>query len=302
VGSKTLSQGKKQFSPIILAGLLFLSMFPLLNVAGGGGGAGETSQWNAGTSSCVITAGNSQCSNSFTWPTPLSAVPCGGCSEATPTTATGGISDQTIIVSPIQENFWATGSDFGVAGRWVNMPAIQTEIFGDNGQHWLIEDWSKSSTADFVIDCPVASNNAAATLTVQYSTDTGATWNSIAASAININIGCAIGSPIDSGLANGGIFGTTFSIPAPAQITAVFLRIVGQNGGGIGDTPQFVYAYLLVNPSPVIIRFIFTASVSSSSATAILVIGKINVVQSSSTTVNWKMSAWICKTGGSGPC
>lgn len=275
-------------------------MFPLLNVAGGGGGAGETSQWNAGTSSCVIAIGNNQCTNTFTWPTPLAAAPCGGCSEVTLTTATGSVNDLTVVFAPIQENFFAIGGDFGVAGKWVNMPAAQTEIFGENSQHWIIVDWTQISTADFVISCPAASNSATATLTVQYSIDNGATWVSIAASTININTFCGLGSPMDSGFANGGTFGSTFSVPVK-QI-GVFLRLVGQNGGGIGDNPQFTYAYLNVYPASFTIKFIATVGIFGGTASQISVRAVISVVQTGSTTINWKMSAWICKTGGSGPC
>ena len=267
------------------------------------GGGGETTSWNAGTSSCAITAGSLSCTNTFTWPTPLAAIPCTGCSQAGATTATGGISDLTINYPPSQENFWATGNDFATAGRWVNMPAAQTEIFGDNSQHWLVEDWANAATADFVIDCPVASNTVGASLTVQYSTNQGGTWTSITASNIIIdNTICANLVPVDSGISNGGTWGSTFTIPAGAQASGVFLRIVGAGGGGVGDVPQFVYAYLLVYQPASSVKFFFNARIFLATATQIGVIGVINVPQSSSTTVNWKMSAWICITGGSGSC
>jgi len=295
-----LSQQKK-YAPSL--GLLFLAFFPIITVAGGGGGASETTQWNAGTDSCVITPPANSCSHAFTWPTPLSTAPCSGCFEASLGTVTGAVTDVTIDTF-VHQSFLDLGNDFATAGKWTNMPAAQTEIFGDlAGQHWLVENWVHATTADFVLNCPTASNSATATLTVQYSPDTSTTWISIPNAVVNIsNANCATGLPTDSGVQNFGVYGATFAIPTAAQIQGVFLRIIGQNGGGIGDVPDFVHAYVLVDYS-FTVKFQATVQVTGlETASVISVTAKINNLESTTTTVNWKMSAWTCKTGGSGPC
>src|SRR6266568_7805680 len=100
--------------------LMIIAISLVFTGAEASSGSGETTQWNAGTSSCTITAGNTQCSNLFTWtPTPLSAAPCSGCAEATPTSATGSINDQTIIGASVDSVFFSIGNDFGTAGKWL---------------------------------------------------------------------------------------------------------------------------------------------------------------------------------------
>jgi len=271
------------------------------------GTAGETTSWNAGTDSCTITAGATSCTKVTTWATPLAAAPCGGCSEAVATTSTGGISDQTILGGISSQYFFDEGNDF-VNGKWTNMPAAKTEIFGENGAHWLIEDWSNVASADFVVNCHVNSNTAGATLNMEYSTDFGATWASVGLS-VDINGFCGPNvyghdGPGDTCFtaSAGASFGCFTNIPAGAKVQGVFLRIVGNGGGGVGDVPDFTLAYVNVKSPDATIKFIFNVGVIITNPTQISVNARISVAQSSSTTISWKMSAWICKTGGSGPC
>jgi hypothetical protein len=299
------SQGNNQQfrQGILAAALIVMVIGGSLGLGTAGGSAGETSSWNAGTSSCVITAGNNQCSNTFTWPTPLSAAPCAGCGSVTLSTTTGGVSDQTIVApAPSHESFFDIGTDFSISGKWTNMPAIQTVIFGDGFcEHCIIVNWSNVVGVDFVIVCPTASTSVTAVLQVQYSADQGTTWNSIAGLSININTICGLGLPVDSCFSTTG---TTFGcyVTNPVQNDGIFLRIVGSGGGGIGDSPVFQTAYVLAKSASYTVKFLSTINIAGTTATTISVTAKINVLQISSTTVNWRMTAWICKTGGSGPC
>lgn len=285
--------------------IMFLaSMLPLTITGGTAASIGETTSWNAGTDSCTIAIGASSCSHTFTWPTPLSATPCPGCSEAALTTTSGSTSDQTVLGGQAKDAFF----ELGTPGQtWTNMPAAITEIFGDlSGQHRILVDWANALSADFVLNCPTASNSATSTLTVQFSTD-GVTWTSIAASTINISTAWCQGGvgqsvPIDSGIENLAAFGAQFTIPGGARLNGVFLRIVGQNGGGTGDSPNFTSAYLIVASNPSTVKFFSRIRITSTSATSIGIGADINVIQTGTTTVNWKMSAWICQAGGSGPC
>jgi len=282
----------------LLAVAVALSFSMLFSSSGGIAGSGESTSWNAAARSCTITAGNNQCTDAFTWPTPLSAAPCAGCSLAAVATSTGSTSDLTISANTRSIFFSLTS----VGQTWISMPAAQTEIFADTN-HELVEDWTAVTSLDFVVQCPTASTSATATLTIQYSIDQGATWNSIAGSVVNIDATlCGLGIPIDSCISTGGgFFGCYTSIPAPAQVAGVFLRIVGQNGGGIGDNPVFSEAYLLLTKTYTI-KFFASATLLGSTATVITVTAKINVIQTGTTTVNWHVEAWICKSGGSGPC
>jgi len=257
-------------------------------------GSGETTMWNAGADSCSIPAGSTTCVKLTTWPTPLAATPCSGCEEVSRFTVTGSQLDQTVI-STSTTVFFANGNTL-TGDTWPNMPAAQTELFGDaNGDHWRTVDWTSASQVAFAVNCITGSSSATAILQLQWSTDSGASWNNIA-NSINIQ---AANCPNGSILA--GSPTSYASIPASAQTVNVALRVIGQNGNGLGDNPQFTTMYAITQYSYTV-SFQATASLSSFTATTITVVAGITVKQPSPTGINWKMSAWICIAGGSGPC
>jgi len=291
-----LRDQKRSIAGILLLFIILVGDIITLGVSSHTPGAtsSETSTWNAGADGCTISAGSTSCVHLFTWPTPLAATPCSGCEEVSRFTVTGSQSDQTVR-STSTTIFFSTGNTL-TGDTWPSMPAAQTELFGDaNAEHWRTVDWTSASQVAFAVNCIVGSTSATATLQLQWSTDTGATWNNIATS-INVQAAnCPNGSIIN------GSPTAYASIPAAAQLANVALRIVGQNGGGLGDNPQFTTAYATTLFSYTVV-FQATASLSAFTASTITVIATITVKQASSTTVNWKMSAWICKAGGSGPC
>ena len=141
-----------------------------------------------------------------------------------------------MVISNPQVDFFALTS---IGQVWTGMPAAVTEIFGDNGQHWKAVDWTGVDNVAFAVNCITGSTSATAILQLQYSIDNGGTWNNIA-SSINIQ---AANCP--NGGATGGSPTAYVSVPANAQVNGVILRIVGQNGNGVGDNPAFTQAYVL---------------------------------------------------------
>jgi hypothetical protein len=133
-----------------------------------------------------------------------------------------------------------------VGQTWTSMPAGVTEIFGDQ-KHELWMDLTQSTSVLLETNCPTGSVSAGAYLTVQYSTD-GTTWNAI-------EIGTALRTLIDGGNLLGncqiGPFPAVSNNGVPVALVAgakakVFLRVVGANGGGLGDNPVFTEIHLLV--------------------------------------------------------
>src|SRR5437879_2269985 len=106
------------------------------------------------TGSVAVTFSPSYSSN----PT-LAIVPQSFSSSGVPTTAT--------IYSTL-------GFHSGTDLIWVNMPAADTEIYGDTlGDHRVSLNWVGAGTFRFGYNCPVNSNTIGAYLTIEYSTDGG---------------------------------------------------------------------------------------------------------------------------------
>ena len=134
---------------------------------------------------------------------------------------------------------------------WPNMPVATTEIFGDTGNHWISIDCSKcvgngGNTISWEVNCQLGSNSATALLRPQYSLDGGATWNELAAVATLLDIHVDnVSCPFVIG-ANLVVVAQGLAVNAISGNANVLIRIVGINGGGVGDNPIFNIASLTV--------------------------------------------------------
>lgn len=129
----------------------------------------------------------------------------------------------------------ATWSDYailsnGPAMTWTNMPAAQTEIFGDT-THRVEASLDSLNSARLSLTCTVASNTAGAYLKAQFSTNRGATWT-------DLNTNSFAHAIIDNTKCPGQV--TTGSFAVATDISAdLMFRVVGVGGGGVGDVPAF---------------------------------------------------------------
>lgn len=180
----------------------------------------------------------------------------------------------------------ASGSDYsllalGSTGQtWTSMPAVQTEIFGDVGQHQHTADLSLSVSVVFHVTCPLASNTAGAFLKPQYSIDTGVTWNDLAsvAGGLNLIIDGTEGVGLQHGACGGEAAQILGGIAAAAKTNPVWLKVVGSGGGGVGDNPNFTVISITAttgtigcSPSIVLLatKVTFTATCIANVATAV---------------------------------
>lgn len=126
---------------------------------------------------------------------------------------------------------------------WTNMPVAQTELFGyANGEDMIMVDLSNAVNIRFAVDCPVVSTSGASpSLQMQYSVDQGTTWTNIAGLLLYVD---GFTSPGCFNLPLVGIGATNYvtsyvTTPTGAKTASTLLRVVGVNGGGVGDNPQF---------------------------------------------------------------
>jgi hypothetical protein len=182
-----------------------------------------------GVATVTITGGTGGASAIVSYSPAFSSVPV---LHITPQTIFTGTSTVTIT----SHLSFQSGTDL----NWVNMPAADTEIYGDIlADHRVSVNWVGATTFRFGYNCPVNSNTVGAYLTVQYSTDGGILF---------FEVNSAQRAIIDGSVCpNGSGFGSTTysSIPQAAQVNnPLLLRIIGHGGGGVGDTPRFSELWL----------------------------------------------------------
>jgi len=132
---------------------------------------------------------------------------------------------------------------------WTDMPAAKTEVYntlGTAGSERVQLDMRDDRGFTFDVNCQTSSINVTAVLRLEYSVNSGTTWNDLAFTAgqgdVNIdpstgNCDNNFGTPNhDLARSNSGI--PIFSALA-AQTDHTILRVVGMNGFGIGDAPAF---------------------------------------------------------------
>lgn len=145
----------------------------------------------------------------------------------------------SIGVAPIQ-------SDNGET--WINMPVTETELYGTTNHETALSTDSVPVTgvsasdyslrASFAVNCLVGSSNATAILRPQFSDALNAgAWTDLAsaAGALDINVGTNCPVQVDQTTILQNVNPDYNTQNSPFEP----LRIVGLNGGGIGDTPMF---------------------------------------------------------------
>ncbi len=133
---------------------------------------------------------------------------------------------------------------FTASTTWLNMPAANTEIFGDTtGQHQFVVDLSTGvSAASMQVNCQTASTGASAVIRPEYSLD-AVNWFELAqfTGALDTGVGGQVACPNIQGNFNQATLAT-----AAVGNQIVFIRLVGIGGGGIGDNPIFASATLFL--------------------------------------------------------
>jgi hypothetical protein len=172
------------------------------------------------------------------------------------------------------------------------MPAAQTEIFGDaTGQHWMHMDGTGFSKLNFIVNCLTGSTSATAILQLQWSTDSGASWNNIG-NTVNIQ---AANCPNGDGAVAVGASGYAV-MPAAIQCylcngsVPIVYRIIGQNGGGLGDTPAFQSARIEMVSFTTVTNIIFF-NVGTPLVTSVTITLNVQFPVLSSFTAIWRWRA-----------
>jgi hypothetical protein len=191
-----------------------------------------------GSASCNILVGGTNCSFTFTYTIPFTNNPdpsANGFRHITQKPSTGG---SLIVTASSSFNSMSQIFNSVTPITWINMPVATTEIFGNiNAENRIVVDWISVNSVAFEINCQTPSSGLNPTLQLQWSTDGGVTWNNIASTITIDNFsGCPMATIIETAYA---------TVPATAQTAGTLLRIVGQNGGGVGDNPSFTKGLVL---------------------------------------------------------
>lgn len=232
----------ERFRYPLIIGLLLST---LLLVMGGGisasstapdSGLPELTQIQNGTATVTVTAGTTQGTATVTYSPAYSVVP-----KLFPSTQ-GFFSFTTTnaIGNPLA--FFQSGN----TQTWLNMPAIDTEIYADaSGEHQLELSLSNMATFRFGVNCVTASNTIGAYLTVMYLSGGGWTeMNTAQRFFIDNTTNQACPSGINDRFGN-----VAFStIPAAAKTGNTHFRIDGVGGGGLGDNPAFSSLWIEYSP------------------------------------------------------
>ena len=231
----------QQFRQGILAAAL------LVIVIGGGVGigigAGTTSDpcgtanvRQCGSQSLTVLVGGSQIITTVTFPQAFLAPPSTiQLTSGTIPTASTGV---TIFVPFC---FLCTTSP---RQTWTGMPAITTEIFGDLN-HRVFENpqggFVTGSAGFLTVLCILPSTSATAFLKVQFSTDGGGTWTDFGGTNhldVSSTSACSFSPQY---LQTDILITTAFTFNQ-----GFFMRVVGVNGNGVGDNPQFNMVQALI--------------------------------------------------------
>jgi hypothetical protein len=131
--------------------------------------------------------------------------------------------------------------DTSIGQTWVSMPAgLGNEIFGDIHHEVIANLEGFDADSIFAFDCITGSNNVGATLQVQISPD-GITWTNFnPIISIDPTSNCGSGTPTEYLFeTDPHIQGIAMcSLPNP-PCSFLYFRVVGNNGGGVGDNPVF---------------------------------------------------------------
>jgi len=228
------------------------------------------------SSTLTIAANVNQASSTIVFPHPFLATPT---VHITPATI---INKNAQVIAFLPFCFLCTTS----AGQvWTNMPAAQTEIFGDIN-HRVFENpqggFLATSTAFFTVFCITPSASATAFLQAQFSTDAGATWTSFNDGTVDIGIAGPCG------FAPTYLQGTIPSFPVFAFNQGFYMRVVGQNGNGIGDVPQFNMIQIAIEfQEPLLVTVVATATAVTPTQFVLTIRDDIAVATPTSMAIVW---------------
>jgi hypothetical protein len=200
-----------------------------------------------GTNSCTIPITSTVCdTGNLNYPTPFTNVPLP--ITVTPTTLGGSASNIPVV----QLYFLRSPTNV----TWTNMPVATTEFLGStSGAFTQYVDTKAVTQYRLVAICTVASNSInQPELDVQYSNNGGSTWTNLGTSTVNRIVidgigqqsggeagNCGTGPPTPTNNGNLEITTTSYlTFPTAAQNVTELLRLVGLNGAGTGDNPQFM--------------------------------------------------------------
>jgi len=155
-------------------------------------------------------------------------------------------------------------------GTWTNMPFSQTELMGNTSYRAVLRFTTASSavTVELEVGCISPSNTIGATLQLQYANFTAVTNTN---TSLFVNLGNAI--PIDNSVnfpCPGVLLdGTPGGLPPNISNPAYEFRVVGSNGGGIGDNPRFSFVSVLIHQQVQPLFQLRKAAVSTTSFTTV---------------------------------
>jgi hypothetical protein len=278
---KNLSEQKPFSKSVIMAGLLILSIFPLANVGGfGGDPCGTPKVRLCGSNLLTIAANTQQAQTTVTFSTAFNKIP-----NVTITPATI-ISKNAQVIAFLPFCFLCATSP---GQTWTNMPAALTEIFGDQN-HRVFENpqggFQSTSTAFFTVFCINPSNSATAFLKVQYSTDGGVTFTDFDTTGTSNHLDISSVGPCAFG--NAYVQTTINSFPTFAFNQGFYMRVVGVNGGAVGDNPQFNMVQITIEwQAPFLITLSATATATTKISFIITLRTNIQVATPTSQTITW---------------
>lgn len=209
----------------------------------------DIQQFEQGTDKCTITLPppSSTCTSAVTFPKPFASVP----NHVWVTWAGFNVaSNHAETTVRIGELYFQ--SDAGET--WANMPAAETEIYGNTNHETSLNAIGASSALSslslvFFATCIQGSTSSNATLRPEYEDSIGGPWHELAATHTALDIG------IGSGLLCGpGLLGTISLNSAGSTLAGGFtageqMRIAGISGAGAGDTVILNNLYLVVTSS-----------------------------------------------------
>lgn len=224
-------QPRRRITAMMMLGLVFATLF-----SGTGGGVfvapdlpNELTQIQNGTATVTITGGTMQGTATVTYSPVYSSVP------KLTVVPHGVLFTTTTVFTPDPQAFFQSGS----TQIWTNMPAVDTEIYGDaNGEHRVEINLSIMSSFRLGMNCVAPSNTAGAYLTIMY--NNGGVWTELNSAQRFLIDGLNAPNACPTNGTNEHYANPSYSsLPSAVKTSTAQLRIDGVGGGGIGDIPSF---------------------------------------------------------------
>lgn len=239
----------KKWLPLII-GLVLILLVAGIQVTTGGGTSGivacnnPPSLLQCGTGICHE-MNHSFCVMSNTFKTPFDSAP------KNVSAVINGITSDAAGTIPLGLNYYVPGGSVTFQAdngeTWTNMPSPLTELYGNTNHETMLglpNNLGIGATGAeaqlhgfFSVNCLVGSTNATAYVKPQFLQLSTGVWTDLSAvpNALNIAIDAANDCPLPVVIGVGPVplnhnYNNTFASVTP-------LRVVGVNGGGVGDAP-----------------------------------------------------------------